>query len=133
MSWRPGGRCCPTRPAGPPGTTETLWEGAEARRGNVSELWTWLTRRELAAAEAAELFGDVRISTVRIEKEETPDEALAFVRTTSSYLRLDAGRRRRFEQRLTEAIARAGGVVRSTEHATLVSARVRDQGSSRPR
>jgi ubiquinone/menaquinone biosynthesis C-methylase UbiE len=109
----------------------TLWEGAEARRGNVSELWTWLTKRELARAEAAELFGDVRISTVRIEREETPDDALAFVRTTSSYLRLDAGRRRLLERLLAEAIARAGGAVRSTEHATLVSARVRDEGSGR--
>jgi ubiquinone/menaquinone biosynthesis C-methylase UbiE len=103
----------------------TLWEGAEARRDNVSELWTWLTKRELATADAGELFGDVRISTARIEKEESPDEALAFVRTTSSYLRLDAGRRQQLEQRLGEAIARAGGAVRSTEHATLVSARVR--------
>ena len=38
----------------------TLWEGAEARRGNVSELWAWLAQRELATAEAAELFGDAR-------------------------------------------------------------------------
>jgi ubiquinone/menaquinone biosynthesis C-methylase UbiE len=103
----------------------TLWEGAEARRGNVSEVWTWLTRREVATAEAAELFDDVRISTVRIEKEETPDDALAFVRTTSSYLRLDATRRQVLERRLADAIARAGGAQLSTEHATLVSARVR--------
>jgi ubiquinone/menaquinone biosynthesis C-methylase UbiE len=111
----------------------TLWEGAEARRGNVSELWTWLTKRELAREEAAELFGDVRISTVRIEREETPQDALAFVRTTSSYLRLDAGRRRLLEQLLAEAIARAGGAVRSTEHATLVSARARHTGSGSSR
>jgi ubiquinone/menaquinone biosynthesis C-methylase UbiE len=103
----------------------TVREGAEARRGNVSELWAWLTRRELAAPEAAELFGDVRISSVRIDKEEAPDDALAFVRTTSSYLRLDEGHRQQLERRLAEVMARAGGAYRSTEHATLVSARVR--------
>ena len=91
----------------------------------MSELWAWLAQRELATAEAAELFGDARVSSVRIERDEAADDVLAFIRTTSSYLRLDAARRQLLEQRLTEVIARAGGTYRSTEHATLVSAPVR--------
>ena len=46
----------------------TLWEGAEARRGNVSELWA-LARPAGARQrpEAAELFGDARVSSVQIK------------------------------------------------------------------
>ena len=55
--------------------------------------------------------------------EETADEALALVRTTSSYLALDGARRAGLERRLAAAIARAGGSFRSTMHAVLVTAR----------
>lgn len=103
----------------------TIWEGAAARRGNVSELWAWLEQREIARPEAAELFGDVRIATVASRAEETAEESLALVRTTSAYLRLDTGRRRLLERRLATAIDKAGGSFRSTTFATLVTARTR--------
>jgi ubiquinone/menaquinone biosynthesis C-methylase UbiE len=50
---------------------QTLWEGAEARRDNVSELWAWLVKREIAQPEAAKLFGDVQITRLPIEAIET--------------------------------------------------------------
>ncbi len=65
------------------------------------------------------------VATVPIDKEQTADESLALVRTTSSYLRLDGGRQRRLEQNLRGTIERAGGKVSSRAFATLVTARVR--------
>jgi ubiquinone/menaquinone biosynthesis C-methylase UbiE len=104
---------------------ETLWRGAEARRANVSELWAWLVKRELGRPEAAGLFGDVGIDRVQIDLEETADELLAVLRTTSAYLRLDQPRRDRLEARLTALVEKAGGIYRSTMFATLVTARAR--------
>jgi SAM-dependent methyltransferase len=108
---------------------ESLWRGAEARRGNVSELWAWLTKREIARPEAADLFGDARIDYVQIGLEETAEELLALLRTTSAYLRLDADRRNLLETRVTALVEQAGGVYRSTTFATLVTARARGSGS----
>ena len=104
---------------------QTLCEGAEARRGNVSELWAWLTRLELAREEAAELFTDVRFTTVAVEQEETAEQLIAVLRTTSTYLRLDGSSRRRLESGLTAVIKQAGGGFHSTILAVLVTARVR--------
>jgi SAM-dependent methyltransferase len=102
---------------------QTLWEGAEARRANVSELWAWLTKHEIARPEAAELFGDVRLTWLPIEAMETAEELLALLRTTSAYLRLDLERQMRLEERLGAIIEGAGGAYRSTTFATLVTAR----------
>jgi ubiquinone/menaquinone biosynthesis C-methylase UbiE len=101
----------------------TLREGAEARRANVSEVWGWLTQHELARPEAASLFEDVRITGVAVEQEQSLEAALALTRTTSRYLELEDDRRLRLEQRLTDAIMRAGGTIRSKGQATLVTAR----------
>jgi SAM-dependent methyltransferase len=102
----------------------TLVRDAEARSGNVSELWSWLTRHDLARAEAAELFEDVRLATVAEELDETAAELIALIRTTSTYLALDQARRDRLESRITSAIDDAGGTLRTTIHAVLATARV---------
>jgi ubiquinone/menaquinone biosynthesis C-methylase UbiE len=104
---------------------ETIWAGAEARLGNISEVWAWMEKRELARPEAAELFQDVTFTRVPFEREESAADILAFVRTTSAYLSLDAARRKLFERRLSEVLERAGGTFRSTVFATLVTARAR--------
>jgi SAM-dependent methyltransferase len=104
---------------------ETLWRRAEERRSNVSELWAWLEEREIATPEARGLFGDVRIESVSIDLEETADELVALLRTTSAYLRLDSDLRNRLEERLRALVEQAGGIYRSTLFATLVTARVR--------
>jgi ubiquinone/menaquinone biosynthesis C-methylase UbiE len=107
-----------------PRDAETVWSGAEARRHNVSELWAWLERRDLGRPEAAELFEDVDVKRLQVERESTPDEALAFVRTTSADLSLDAARRELLERRLSAVLEVAGGTYRWTASATLVTARV---------
>jgi ubiquinone/menaquinone biosynthesis C-methylase UbiE len=101
----------------------TLREGAESRRGNVSELWAWLMRRELGRPEVAALFEEAEVTWVPVEREETSQDVLAFLRTTSTYLQLDRDRRGRLERRLTEVLDRAGGSYRSTILAALVTAR----------
>jgi SAM-dependent methyltransferase len=114
-----------------PRDAKAIWEGAEARRDNVSELWAWLERREIASPEAAELFEDVELAKVTIEREATAAELLAFVRTTSSYLRLEPARQDVLEHRLAAVVDDAGGTYRSTTYDTLVTARVRPTGTPR--
>jgi ubiquinone/menaquinone biosynthesis C-methylase UbiE len=103
----------------------TIWEGANERLGNVSEVWAWLEQRDLARAEAAELFDDVRLAKLAVEREETIADLLAFVRTTSPYIWLDRSRQRLLERRLTELVEDLGGIRRRTVFATLVTARSR--------
>jgi SAM-dependent methyltransferase len=114
---RPGKREWPRR------TVEELLEGARARAGNVSEVWSWFfPSHDLAVPEAAGLFADVHVHSSARELDETADEVLEHLRTTSSYLELDDGRRERLEQRQRAAIDAAGGF-RTTIHALLVTAR----------
>lgn len=108
-----------------PRDAQAIWAGAEARRDNVSELWAWLERRDIARPEAAELFEDVTLAKVPSERQATAAEGLAFVRTTSSYLRLDPGRQKLLEHRLAAVVEDAGGTYRSTTFDTLVTARAR--------
>jgi ubiquinone/menaquinone biosynthesis C-methylase UbiE len=102
---------------------ETIWSGAEQLRGDVSALWSWLTQRELASPDAPALFTDVRVSSVREEREWTAESSLALTRTSSAYLCLDDEGRQRLERRLTAVFERAGGSMRSPAYATLVTAR----------
>jgi len=102
---------------------EAVREGARARRGNVSEFWAWLGKREIARPEAAELFADLRVNTVPVERVQTAAEMIGEARTTSAYLRLDGERRARLERRLGAIVAAAGGTYKSTTFATLSTAR----------
>lgn len=104
---------------------ETVWRGAESRRGNISELWSWIAKRDLARPEAARLFEDVHLERVDIELDETADQLIALLRTTSAHLSFDAERRRRIEQKLRALVEEAGGTYRSTLVAILATARAR--------
>ncbi|MDQ3822314.1 MAG: hypothetical protein M3321_03635 [Actinomycetota bacterium] len=101
----------------------TSGRAAESRRANISEVWAWFEKSDKGRPEAAELFGEVELSRVRIEHEETAAELIDQFRTTSSYLGLDAKRRRRLEERLADAVESVGGVARSTSFAVLATAR----------
>jgi ubiquinone/menaquinone biosynthesis C-methylase UbiE len=103
----------------------TLWEGAEARRENVSAVWAWFEKSEKARPEAAELFQHVEIAKVRIEHRETASELIEHLQTTSTYLGLDAAAQKTFDDRTAAAVEKAGGVCRSVSFATLVTAQVR--------
>ena len=101
----------------------TMWEAAQGRRGNVSELWSWLANRELARPEAADLFTDVRLSKLPVEIVESTEEVIGHVRTTTAYLRLDTERQTVLERSLADLIEAQGGAYHSTHFATLVTAR----------
>ena len=100
-----------------------IWRGAEKRRGNVSEVWSWFEGRDLARPEAAALFEDVDVATVAEEQELTSAEYVASISTTSAYLGLDSDGRRALEEGLTSAIDNVGGRYHRTRYATLVTAR----------
>jgi hypothetical protein len=102
---------------------ETLWAGARARLGNVSEVWAWLGKREVAHPQAAELFEDVRITKLPVDIARTIDEEIGQIRTTSAYLRLQAHRREELERRLVAVMAAAGVGRHTSTYATLVTAR----------
>ena len=103
-----------------------LWEGAEARRANISEVWAWFEKNSgKGRAVAADLFGEAEIEKLPIEQREPTAELIAQIRTTSTYLGLDAARRARLEQRIAAVVDGAGGTSSSTSFATLVTARAR--------
>jgi ubiquinone/menaquinone biosynthesis C-methylase UbiE len=106
-----------------PRDAETLWAGVEARRHNVSELWAWLEKSDLATAEAAELFEDVDVAKLPVEGQSTAADVLAYLSTTSAYLSLDSTRRKLLERRLSAVLEEAGEPYRWTTHAVLVTAR----------
>jgi hypothetical protein len=104
---------------------EAIRTGAEARLGNVSELWSWLHNRDASQPEAARLFTAVRYQAVPVADERTPAEELALLRTTSTYLGLDRDRQELLEQGVAQVVEEHGPAARSDTSAVLVTARVR--------
>jgi SAM-dependent methyltransferase len=106
----------------PQRSIEELLEGARARRADISEVWAWLNGRDLAAPGTSLLFEDADIETEARDVDETADEVLAHVRTSSAFLELPPDRREWLEGRFQEIIGAAGGY-RNTIYAVLVTAR----------
>ncbi len=73
--------------------------------------------------EAAELFGDtvVRFETEIVE--ETAEQSIALLRTTSTYFRIDEGRRPSFEADVSRLFDRIGGTARFERLAVLALTR----------
>jgi ubiquinone/menaquinone biosynthesis C-methylase UbiE len=93
-----------------PRDEKTLFDGMEARLGNVSTAWAWLNQRDdMDQPAAAALFTPARLTTVVREVEETVERVIAVTRTTSMYLTLDSGDRRRLEEGLAAVVDGAGG------------------------
>ena len=121
-AWR---EVVPEAASWPSRDAEEIWKGVEDRRGNVSEVWSWLEGHDLVRPEAAALFEDAELATVPEERQVTAEEHLTRIRTTSAYLRLDAHGRTALENGLRSVIDGAGGSYAYTEYATLVTARAR--------
>jgi len=103
----------------------TLRAGAEARRDNVSAVWTWLGHKDLARPEVALLFDDTRLATYTLFTEQTADELWARLETSSSYLRLDSHARAALERDVRDTVADLGGTIRESDLAVLVTATTR--------
>jgi len=100
--------------------------GARERSGNVSDAWDWIMsfgRHDLARAEAAGLFADVRIEWHAQHREQTAGEVLAQWRTTSLYFMLEEDRRQPFEDDFRALIERHGGTFPFTDCTFLLTAR----------
>jgi SAM-dependent methyltransferase len=111
-----------------PRTADELVEGAYERRGNASAVWDWVMFDGvcgLTVEEAAGLFDDVEFTSEVTIQESSADELIARVRTTSLYFRIDASRRRAFEDDNRRAVEQNGGTVRATIANVLMTARRR--------
>ena len=113
-----------TAPWPPLRDLETLLADAERQRDNVSAAWDGLHdgRHGLAVPEAGELFGDVRVRTEAEPVEETAEQGLALLRTTSSYLRIPPDRRGAFEDDVRRLFDELGGTARFPLLTVLVTA-----------
>ena len=97
--------------------------GMEQRRGNVSEVWSWLGSYDIGRDYAARLFGDVQVAVMPKLVEHTPDELNALVRTMSFYARLSPDQRQALEREHEAIYERLGRPIRASVVAALVSAR----------
>jgi SAM-dependent methyltransferase len=109
-----------------PRALDTVLAGAHARRDNASEVWDWLMghgRHRLAMPEAAPLFDDVEVASEVTRVEETADQLLAHLRTTSLYFRIEPARREAFEEDERDLVERMGGTVHTSLATVLMTAR----------
>jgi hypothetical protein len=107
---------------------DVLLAGVPERRGNAADVWNWLMQGGLrgpglAVPEAAPLFEDVEVAGEPYTVEETADELLAQLRTTSLFHMIDPARRAAFEEDLGRLVERLGGTVRSSLAVLLMTAR----------
>jgi SAM-dependent methyltransferase len=103
-----------------PRTLDTLRTGA---RGNISEVWAWITSKPLAVPTTA--FGPVELTLIPVFREQTADEREALFRTTSFWFQLGKERAAALAAESRKAIAELGGTARWAEAAVLVTARSR--------
>jgi SAM-dependent methyltransferase len=101
---------------------EAFWAGADSRMDNVSELWSWLSRHDLARSEAATLFRGVELTREPFEQTLTVDDYLARIRTTNNYLHLTPEAQQRLERSLAAVLDAHGGTYRAKYFAVLVTA-----------
>jgi SAM-dependent methyltransferase len=105
---------------------EAIVAGVPERRGNASEMWDWLMsdgRHEMAVPEAASLFYDVDVESDLRSVDETADEFVAKMRTTSLYLQLGPDQRKALEEDDRSFIEQHGGRLRTPIATLLMTAR----------
>ena len=102
---------------------DKVLSAAAERRDNISAVWSWIGSHELTVPEAARLFEDVQITTVPAHTEMTGEQLNAYLRTTSLYRRLTPEQQPALEAENRAVVERAGGVVRGSQLAVLVTGR----------
>ena len=99
--------------------------GVAARRGNVSEVWSWLCGHDLQRTYPEALFEEAQVAAVPILLEHTAEELTALLGTMSFWARLSPAQRDAVaaeNQALQEQLQRP---IRSSTVACLVTARRR--------
>jgi ubiquinone/menaquinone biosynthesis C-methylase UbiE len=104
---------------------DSVLAGVAARRGNISEAWAWLGSYELAREYAADLFEDVRLTTVPMLLEHSAEEINALMGTMSFWARLSAQQRDALAAENRAFYERIGRPILSSTVACLVLARRR--------
>jgi hypothetical protein len=110
----------------PPRELDAILAGAAERRDNASAVWDWLMsdgRHAMTVAEAAPLFEDVEVASDVRTVDETADDLIALLRTTSLYFMIDADRREAFEEDDRKLVERHGGSIRTSVATLLMTAR----------
>ncbi len=102
---------------------DAILAGVEERRGNVSEVWAWVTGDALARDHAAPLFEDAEIDVVPTVIEHTAEQLTALFRTTAAYHRRSPAQREAVERAIVELQERLGRSLRSSMLMVLVTAR----------
>jgi SAM-dependent methyltransferase len=97
--------------------------GVEKHRDNVSEAWAWIGGQDVTRADAAELFGEVRVATWPSVVEHTGEELIGLLRTASPYWRLPPDQRLALEREYVAIYERLGRPIRSSMVAVLLTAR----------
>jgi SAM-dependent methyltransferase len=97
--------------------------GVDERRGNVSEVWSWLGGYELAEGYAADLFDDAEVAAVPTLLEHTSDALNALLGTMSFWARLSPRQRDALCAENRALHQRLGRPIRSSTVACLVTAR----------
>jgi SAM-dependent methyltransferase len=108
-----------------PRELDAILAGAAERRGNASAVWDWLMgsgRHGMTVPEAAPLYRDVEVASEVTSIEETADDVIAHLRTTSLYFMVDADRRQASEEDERRVVERHGGVIRSSLASLLMTA-----------
>lgn len=100
-------------------------DGATQRRENVSEVWSWLTSRDLGRPYATDLFEDVDVAALPIFLEHTADQLNALLGTMSFWARLSPDQREALAAEHHALHQRLGRPIRSSTVACLVTARRR--------
>jgi SAM-dependent methyltransferase len=99
--------------------------GVEARRENLSEVWSWLGGYELARGYAADLFDQAQLVAVPMQLEHSAEEINALLGTMSFWARLSPPQRDALVAENQAFHQRLGRPIRSSALACLVVARRR--------
>jgi ubiquinone/menaquinone biosynthesis C-methylase UbiE len=103
-------------------TLDATLTGTEQRRENVSAVWAWLGRYDVAQNYASRLFSNVQIAVMPKLIEHTAHELNAVIRTMSFYARLTPDQRHALEREHEAIYERLGRPIRSSTVTTLVTA-----------
>ena len=109
-----------------PSTLEATLAAANAQTPNASAVWDVIMnngKHGLTVPEAAGLFEDITLTTMLESHEQSADEVLAHLHTTSFWLTLEANHREPFESAYRTLIARNGGTYKYTSAAILMTAK----------
>jgi SAM-dependent methyltransferase len=97
--------------------------GAQERRQNIAEAWSWLGSYDIGRDYAADLFDDLQLATVPTLVEQTAAELNAVLGTMSFWARLSAEQRDALANENRALQERLGRRIRASTVAALVTAR----------